>query len=128
MIFDYFVAYAALLGHVFPLFYGFKGGKGVLVSAGAMLILSPWSLVFCFSAFLILAFSTRYVSVGSIAAGIMYPIANLILTYLQYGHIVWLEVLLSVPISLFVIWLHRSNIKRLMTHTESKVSFKKKEN
>jgi len=124
--FDYFVAYAALLGHVFPLFYRFKGGKGILVSAGALLILSPWSFLLCLGAFLILAFATRYVSAGSLAAAVTYPLGNLLVTYLQYGHVVWLEVLLAVPIGAFVIWLHRANIHRLLTHTESKVSFKKK--
>lgn len=122
---EYLVAYAALLGHVFPLFYHFKGGKGILVSAGCMLILSPWSLVICLAAFLILAVLTRYISVGSIAAGIAFPIANGIVTYCQSGRIGWQEVLLALPIALFVIFLHRANIQRLLTHTENKVSFKK---
>lgn len=123
---DYIAAFTALLGHLFPLYYGFKGGKGVLVSAGAMLILSPWSLLFCLIAFLILACSTRYISLGSIAAGISYPIANALVTWLQYGAIHWNEVLFALPIGILVIFMHRQNIKRLLTHTESKVSFKKK--
>ena len=66
---DYIVALAALMGHLFPVFYGFKGGKGILVSAGAMLILNPWSLLICLAVFLLFACLTRYISAGSIAAG-----------------------------------------------------------
>lgn len=123
---DYIAAYAALLGHIFPLYYGFKGGKGILVSAGAMLILSPWSLLFCLAAFLLLAVCTKYISVGSIAAGICYPIANGVVTWLQYGAVSWNEVCFAIPIMLIVIFMHRQNIRRLMQHTENKVSFKKK--
>ena len=124
---DYIVAYAALLGHVFPLFYHFKGGKGILVSAGCMLILGPWSLVICLAAFLLLAVTTQYISVGSIAAGVAYPIANGLVTWAQTGQIGWLEVCLALPIAALVIFLHRANIRRLLTHTESKVSFRKKQ-
>lgn len=124
--YDYFVAYAALLGHVFPLYYGFKGGKGILVSAGALLILSPWSLLCCLVVFLLFAATTRYISLGSIATGIAYPLANILTTYLQYGKVHWMEVFLAIPIGLFIIFLHRANIKRLLSHTESKVTFRKK--
>lgn len=123
---DYLAAYAALLGHIFPLYYHFKGGKGILVSAGALLILSPWSLLCCLIAFLILTAATRYVSVGSIAAGICYPLANILVTYLQYQAIRWDEVILALPITLIVIFMHRQNIVRLLNHSENKLSFKKK--
>lgn len=123
---DYIVAFSALLGHLFPVYYGFKGGKGILVSAGAMLILSPWSLLICLTAFLILACTTRYISVGSIAAGIVFPFANALVSFLQSGAIGWDKVLYALPISILVIFMHRQNIQRLITHTENKVSFKKK--
>ena len=126
VIFDYLVAFAALIGHLFPVFYGFKGGKGILVSAGAMLILSPWALLCCFVVFMLFAATTRYISLGSIAAGVTYPIANLFLTWMQYGAVHWLEVILSALIGALVIFMHRANIKRLLSGTESKVSFKKK--
>lgn len=126
MMFDYLVAFAALLGHVFPVFYGFRGGKGILVSAGAMAVLSPWSLLICLTAFLIVTSLTRYVSAGSLTAAVSYPLANMLVTFLQYGQIVWLEVLLAVPVSLLIIYLHRANIGRLFQGTENKVSFRKK--
>lgn len=123
---EYFVAFAALLGHLFPLYYGFKGGKGILVSAGALLILSPWSLLICLAGFLICTAVTRYVSVGSLAAAILFPLGNLVVTRLEYGHIVWPEVLLALPISLLIIVMHRSNIGRLIHHSENKISLRKK--
>ena len=123
---EFLVAYAALLGHVFPLYYGFKGGKGILVSAGAMLILSPWSLLICLVVFLAFAAVTRYISVGSIAAGVAYPLALLVVRLIQTGALDWTPALMALPISILVIGLHRANIQRLLQHTESKVSFKKK--
>ena len=123
---EYLVAYAALLGHVFPVFYGFRGGKGILVSAGAMLILSPWSLAICVTAFLIVVALTRYVSAGSITAAVAYPLANVLVSWLDTGAIDWMLAVLAIPISLFIIFLHRANISRLRAGTENKISFRKK--
>ena len=123
---DYFAALAALIGHLFPVFYGFKGGKGILVSAGAMLILSPWSLLLCLAAFLLFACLTRYISAGSLAAGATYPFGVMLVTYLTAGSIHWAEVALAAVIGLSVILMHHANIKRLINGTESKVSFKSK--
>ena len=122
---DYLVAYSALLGHTFPVFYGFKGGKGILVSDGAMFILAPWTLLICLSGFLIVTAITKYVSAGSIIAALLFPAGNILTTYLRFGHVDWLSVLLAVPIMLFVIYLHHANIGRLIHGTERKISFKK---
>lgn len=124
---EYLVAYASLLGHVFPLYYKFRGGKGILVSAGAMLILSPWSLLICLLGFLIVTTLTRYVSAGSITAALLYPVANLLVSWLRMGSPDWLLMLLAVPIALLVVYLHHANIQRLLSGTESKLSFHKKE-
>lgn len=123
---DYLVAFSALLGHVFPLYYGFKGGKGILVSAGCLLILNPWALLLCLTVFLILAALTRYVSLGSLGAAVTAPLGNLLVSYWKYGHISWIQVILMLPISLLIIYLHRQNIVRLIHGTENKVSFQKK--
>lgn len=122
---EYLVAYAALLGHVFPVFYGFRGGKGILVSAGSMLILSPRSLLICLAGFLIVTLITRYISAGSITAAILYPFANLFVFRTEIGQLNWTLMLLAIPISLLVIYLHRENIRRLANGTERKVSLKK---
>lgn len=123
---DYIVALTALLGHVFPLYYGFKGGKGILVSFGALMILSPISGLICFGGFLIAVLLTRYVSLGSIIAGLLYPLSIMLLTYLSNGQIHWIEVVFSLPIAGLVIFMHRSNIIRLIHHEENKLSFKSK--
>lgn len=123
---EYLVAYAALLGHVFPVFYGFRGGKGILVSAGAILILSPWSLAICLAGFLLVVIFSRYVSAGSIAAALIYPFANLLMSWLQTGSCDWMLALLAAPVALFIIFLHRANISRLWAGTESKLSLRKK--
>ena len=123
---DYIVALAALMGHLFPVFYGFKGGKGILVSAGAMLILNPWSLLICLAVFLLFACLTRYISAGSIAAGITYPFGVMFTTWLSFGYVHWAEAGLAALIGLVVILMHHANIKRLLNGTESKVSFNSK--
>lgn len=122
---EYFVIYAALSGHVFPIYYNFKGGKGILVSFGAMLILSPFSGLVCLIGFLIATSITKYVSFGSIIAAILFPISILILALTTQNTSMY-EVLLTLPVSLLVIYMHRANIKRLLNHSEHKISFKKK--
>lgn len=123
---DYFVCYAALLGHVYPIYYGFRGGKGILVSFGAIMILSPAAGTICFSLFLLLVFFTRYVSLGSIVAAIFFPIT---ITFLNYISDVpnYFEALLAIPIAAMILFLHRANVKRLLNKTENKISFKKKD-
>lgn len=121
---DYIAVYGALLGHVFPIFYRFKGGKGILVSFGAIMMLSPLAGLVCLLAFIISVICTKYVSFGSIVAAVVFPlsIAAFNLIYLQ---MITYEVLLTLPISAMIVFMHRTNIKRLLSHTESKLSFKK---
>ncbi|MEG0693651.1 MAG: glycerol-3-phosphate 1-O-acyltransferase PlsY [Oscillospiraceae bacterium] len=123
---DYFAVYGALLGHVFPLYYGFKGGKGILVSFGALMILSPIAALICFSGFLLCVIFTRYVSLGSVVAGAIFPFSIILMNYLNSGSITY-EVFLTLPITGLIIYMHRTNIIRLLSHTESKLSFSKKE-
>jgi len=123
---DYLVAYAALLGHVFPIFYGFKGGKGILVSFGALMILSPIAGIMCFSGFLITVIISRYVSLGSIVAGVLYPLSIMSLRLMQGNSMPYFEIILTLPISILIIYMHRQNIARLIKHEENKISFKKK--
>ncbi|MEG1996552.1 MAG: glycerol-3-phosphate 1-O-acyltransferase PlsY [Oscillospiraceae bacterium] len=122
---DYIVAFAALLGHVFPIYYGFKGGKGILVSAGAVFILSPLALAIDLSMFIIVTAITKYVSLGSITAAVLLPLAILAASAI-YGGIVLGEVLMAVPIGALILYMHRKNVVRLIKGTESKISFKSK--
>ena len=105
------------LGHMFPAFYGFKGGKGILCS-GTLLLLLDWRIALVgWGAFVVLWLTTRYVSLGSVAAAVSLPFT----TYFVFHNTAC--TVLGTCISLLVLWAHRSNIKRLLSGTESKFHF-----
>jgi glycerol-3-phosphate acyltransferase PlsY len=115
---------AAFLGHLYPVFFGFQGGKGVATAAGALVGID-WLLGLATgSTWLIIAIFFRYSSLASIVAAFFAPAY-----YLIGGQIAWpldLTVLLAlVSISLLLIWRHRENIRRLAAGTESKLGSKK---
>lgn len=126
---DYIAIYAALLGHVFPIFYGFRGGKGILVSFGAVMVLSPISGLICLGGFLIVTALSRYISLGSIVAAVLFPTGIALCNFVFFPGAAggYMEVILALPIGAMIIFMHRSNISRLLSHTENKVSFKKKQ-
>lgn len=114
-------AFMAVLGHVFPIFAGFKGGKGVATSLGVIVGLQPLAAAICLIVFLIVFISTQYVSLGSICAAIvfsgclwLFPINTLALPI--FGSV----------LAFIVIFAHRKNIKRLLDGTESKMNLFKK--
>ena len=108
----------AVLGHYYPLYFGFKGGKGIATSFGSLLFVFPVQALLAFTVFLILVATTHYVSVGSIAAAITLPLLVLLTT--PYHLPVYI---LVCAIGLSVIWRHRANIVRLAQHKESKLDF-----
>ena len=108
----------AVLGHYYPLYFGFKGGKGIATSFGSLLFVFPVQALLAFAVFLILVAVTHYVSVGSIAAAITLPLL-IVITRLQEPTL-WI---ITVCIGASVVWRHRANIKRLMNHTENKLDF-----
>lgn len=110
----------AVLGHYYPLYFGFKGGKGIATSFGSLLFVFPVHALLAFTVFLVLVALTHYVSVGSIAAAFTLP-ALLFLTHSENLPVC----LITACIGLSVIWRHRANIKRLLNHTESKLDFNK---
>ena len=116
----YIAGFLAILGHTFPIFFEFRGGKGVATALGVLLTLN-WKigLVCLIFALLIMAF-TKIVSIGSILAAVLYPI----LTIFMGGTSFWC-IVISILIALLVIFNHRSNLKRLREGTENKLSFKK---
>ncbi len=107
---------AAILGHVFSVFVRFRGGKGVATAAGVMLGLTPLALGAAALTWLILLASTGYVSLASIAAAAVLPLAVYFLERLDRPEILWLDALVAAAI----IWLHRANIRRLLNGTESR--------
>ena len=108
----------AVLGHYYPLYFGFKGGKGIATSFGSLLFVFPVQALLAFTVFLILVATTHYVSVGSIAAAITLPLLVLLTT--PYHLPVYI---LVCAIGISVIWRHRANIVRLVQHNESKLDF-----
>ena len=113
---------AVILGHTFPIFFKFKGGKGVATSLG-VLIMSNWQIgLICLVFALILIALTQMVSVGSIAAAILYPVLTLFIpqNYIVPGY----YLIYSIVLAVIIVFNHRENVKRLLNGTENKISFK----
>ena len=103
------------LGHMFPVFFGLRGGKGIL-SGGVLVLLLDWRVaLIAWGLFVSLWLLTRYVSLGSIAATASMPVS----VFFLLGHN-WLYTVLSAAIAALVIWCHRGNIQRLLSGTEKK--------
>lgn len=119
-------ALAVVIGHTFPVFFQFKGGKGVATSLGVLLMIN-WKIgLICLVFALVLIALTRMVSLGSVGAAILYPILVLFIdtnfTVSEgTGYFIF-----SVILALLVAFNHRENIKRILSDTENKLSFKKK--
>lgn len=114
--FGWTLAYAAgaILGHMFSIWVGLRGGKGIATSAGAFLALAPWGVVGGLVVWCLVTFPTGYVSVGSIVTAAVLPVL-VALTPHAGGHgLVWF----AVGLAAVVIWAHRGNIRRLMRGEE----------
>ena len=112
-----------LVGHIWPIFFNFKGGKGIATALGVLLIVN-WQIgLICLLFALILMALTRMVSIGSVMAAILFPILTIFLTntFIVKGS----YLIFGVIISLIVIYKHRENIKRVLNHTENKLGNKK---
>lgn len=108
------VAFAAFAGHVYTVFLGFKGGKGVATALGVLLAVSPLAVLCAVAIFAFMLWRWRYVSLGSITAAAVMPL----LVALLDGR--GLMFLMSIAVASIVIWKHRENIQRLRTGTESR--------
>ena len=125
--FNYVAGLFAVLGHVFPLYYGFKGGKGVLVTSTMALILTPIPFVILFFLFAVVYGISKYISLGSVCVAMLYPV-------LLHG---WFAVafesamdgliaLTSIIIACLIVWCHRENLKRISERTERKTYLRKR--
>ncbi len=115
-----------LLGHIFPLYYHFKGGKGIATSAGVMLVIDPMTFLCSLTAFGVGTWVSKYVSVGSIAASIAYPVFTCIIHIWRGDPYVLQRTICAVILGCIVILMHRGNIKRLMNGTEKSIKSKGK--
>ncbi len=109
---------AAFLGHLYPVFFKFEGGKGVATAAGVLLALNGWVGLASLGTWLAVAFATRYSSLAALVTAVLAPVY----TYLLIGD-PQVAVLVAV-MSVLLIWRHRSNISKLLNGTESKLGSK----
>lgn len=115
-------AIAAVLGHVFPVFAQFKGGKGVATSLGIIIGIHPAAAMICLGIFLVIFILFHYVSLGAIAASIAFP---LLIVYLFQVDSIWLRAF-AIVLGAVVIFAHKKNIVRLMQGEENKMNLFKK--
>jgi len=112
-------AFAAILGHVFPIFYGFRGGKGVATAVGAFLVLAPLPTLVCIGVFIAAVAATRYVSVGSMVAMVLLPpVAGALF------HEPRPTVIAAAATAAMVVVKHRENLRRLAQGQERKLGQK----
>nr|MBQ8890220.1 glycerol-3-phosphate 1-O-acyltransferase PlsY [Clostridia bacterium] len=124
----YLAGLFAAIGHIFPIYYKFRGGKGVLVTAVMALILSPTVFAFLFLLFVLVVGTSKYVSLGSVITAVLYPVvmsgfSKVVMSGVQ--HI--FTSLSTIVIAILIVYCHRENLKRINDRTENKLTFKKKE-
>jgi glycerol-3-phosphate acyltransferase PlsY len=115
---------AAIVGHVWTIFAGFKGGKGMATAAGMLIGIAPTEFAVSGAIFAIVFFSFRYVSLGSICAAIAFPLSLIIRHNILSDEIHSYKTLVffSVGVAVLLVYSHRANIKRLLEGTENKIS------
>lgn len=120
----YIAGLFCILGHMFPVYYRFKGGKGVVTAAISILMCNPYVFLILFALFVIIVAFTKYISLGSVMCMLLYPV---ILDRMEkwFHGATGAYVIIAILIAALVIFMHRENIKRLWQGTENKFSFKK---
>lgn len=122
---NYLAGLFAVIGHILPIYYGFRGGKGVLCTATLALILTPIEFLILLAVFVLMVYLTKYVSVGSVSVAVLYPVA-------VHGHINVIfnakdaqngvMALITILIAIIIVYCHRENLKRVSMGTERKIS------
>ncbi len=119
LLFDEYACYlgglCAVLGHNYPLYFGFRGGKGIVTSLAVMLVVSPTLALISFAVGILIIAVTRYVSLGSIVGSLLFFVLALFGDY-----DIWFQIFAGI-ISLLAVYRHRENIKRLVKGTERKL-------
>jgi len=111
----------AILGHIFPVWLSFRGGKGVATAVGAFSLLAPYAMLGAVGVFLVVAFASRYVSLSSVTAAAVFP---LFAWFLYRAYFSGIEILVICMTSIFIIARHHENIGRLLSGREPRFSFR----
>jgi len=115
---------AAVLGHIFPVYVGFRGGKGVATLVGIMLAIQPEPTLICIGIFVFVFLTTRYVSLSSMIAGISFPILIIFVFQTTISSLV----IFSIIISILLLLTHQKNIERLLNNEESRAKIVRRRN
>lgn len=107
---------AAVLGHIFPIYVGFRGGKGVATLLGLLLAIQPHVTLMCLGIFVVVFLTTRYVSLSSMTAGIAFPILNIFVFHTEAISLI----IFSMIVSILLLLTHQKNIERLLKREESR--------
>jgi glycerol-3-phosphate acyltransferase PlsY len=113
---------AAVLGHIFPVYVGFKGGKGVATLLGLLLAIQPQVTLICLGIFVFTFLTTRYVSLSSMVAGIAFPVLNVLVFHTTAISLI----IFSMIVSILLLLTHQKNIERLLKREESRAKIIKK--
>ncbi len=117
--FQLLLGIAAILGHIFPIYVGFRGGKGVATLLGFVLAIDPYTTLLCIGIFIIALVITKYVSLSSMIAGFSYPLLLIFVFKTTTPSLV----LFSLIISVLLLFTHQKNIERLLRNEENKALF-----
>ena len=131
----FLAGFTCVLGHIYPVFFGFRGGKGILSTSALMLVLDWRIFIVAISVWAITMILTRIVSLSSILAAASFPVSTFIFAYSDYRSkasgfgvlplsYVWITTAIAFGFAVILIWKHRANIERLRNGTEKKMSVK----
>lgn len=116
-----FAGVAAVIGHMYPVYSNFSGGKGAATACGMLYGIEPVSISISLAIFLIIMFSTRFVSLGSIISSLIYPFSQLTLRYIFHWDIDGSIILFSSIIAFGIVIKHKANIRRLLQGNENRI-------
>lgn len=122
IVYQFVLGFVALIGHVFPILAGFRGGKGVATLSGMVLVMFPMAVLIGLAVFLLAFLPTRYVSLGSLCAALSFPLTVLFVL----PETLWPEILFSFLVVLLVWLTHLGNIRRLFRGEENRIRFRQK--